>query len=588
MSAPTAERPPQGTVGTGSRPVDAAVRESRRNGVSAVRLPPLVSSPFLDAPAAPHLPSLERLRAALPTRSAWAAVASRVAAPGLVLFLAGVVHAWGMKQNPNFFDDEGTYVSQAWSVDKLHTLAPYTYWYDHPPAGWIALAAWSVLTGGFNRADYAVADQRVFMLVVAMVAAWLIYVVARRLGANRFFATLAIALFTLSPLSVHYQRMVLLDNIAVAWILAACALALTPSKRLVSYAGSGACFALAVLTKETFLLFLPALAFLVWQRSSGSTRRYSVAMFGAAVVTIGTFYPLFAALRGELLAGAHTASLQYGITFQLTREGGGSIFHVGSGTRSVVVDWLRFDTIVPLATVCLLPVALLVRRLRWLVLALLPPAALLFRPGTYVPAMFVVGMLPFAALLVALVADWLWQSSPQTLHWHRLAPLARRVGVLASVACVVLVGALAATAAPRWASGNARLMTVDDATTTRAAVNWLDTHASHDSRLLVDNTLWVDLVERGFSQAKTIWFYKLDLDPAIQIPVDDFDYVVVSNYMAGNLDRLPRVRAAVKRSRIVVSFAQGNERIDIRRIVKPAGTRLKTNAYRNSRMAKRG
>ena len=35
---------------------------------------------------------------------------------------------------PAYFDDEGTYVSQAWAVQEMGALAPYTYWFDHRPS----------------------------------------------------------------------------------------------------------------------------------------------------------------------------------------------------------------------------------------------------------------------------------------------------------------------------------------------------------------------------------------------------------------------------------------------------------------------
>lgn len=57
----------------------------------------------------------------------------------LLVGLAQLVNVTGW---PVFGDDEGTYTAQAWAV--LHgDLAHYTYWYDHPPAGWIQLAAGS-------------------------------------------------------------------------------------------------------------------------------------------------------------------------------------------------------------------------------------------------------------------------------------------------------------------------------------------------------------------------------------------------------------------------------------------------------------
>ena len=176
---------------------------------------------------------------------------------GALSLVLGIVHAWGMGRYPAFFDDEGTYVSQAWSVDAFQELSPYTYWYDHPPLGWILLAGWTRVVPTFGADLYSVAAARTFMALIFVLSACLLYVVARRLGVRRPFAALAVLLFGLSPLAVHYQRMVLLDNIAVCWLLAAFALALSPRRRLWAYAGSGVCLAAASLTKETFVLFVP-------------------------------------------------------------------------------------------------------------------------------------------------------------------------------------------------------------------------------------------------------------------------------------------------------------------------------------------
>ena len=54
--------------------------------------------------------------------------------------VAAVAHAWNMFEFPYYESDEGTYLAQAWSVFHLGQLAPYTYWYDHPPLGWLVIA----------------------------------------------------------------------------------------------------------------------------------------------------------------------------------------------------------------------------------------------------------------------------------------------------------------------------------------------------------------------------------------------------------------------------------------------------------------
>ena len=50
-----------------------------------------------------------------------------------------VLSVWNVTESSAFQDDEGTYTSQAFSVLEDGRLAPYTYWYDHPPLGWIQL-----------------------------------------------------------------------------------------------------------------------------------------------------------------------------------------------------------------------------------------------------------------------------------------------------------------------------------------------------------------------------------------------------------------------------------------------------------------
>ena len=78
-----------------------------------------------------------------------------------VLVLAlGWVHGVGMSSFPARFADEGAYMSQAWAVLTRFDLGHYTYWYDHPPLGWLILAAYTGLTGSLARAPYAVAAGR--------------------------------------------------------------------------------------------------------------------------------------------------------------------------------------------------------------------------------------------------------------------------------------------------------------------------------------------------------------------------------------------------------------------------------------------
>ena len=65
---------------------------------------------------------------------------------GILLMLTAAVRLINLMGSPARLDDEGTYMAQAYAVAKWGELAHYTYWYDHPPAGWLQLALWTVIS----------------------------------------------------------------------------------------------------------------------------------------------------------------------------------------------------------------------------------------------------------------------------------------------------------------------------------------------------------------------------------------------------------------------------------------------------------
>ena len=164
-----------------------------------------------------------------------------------------IAHAWGMTRYPAFFDDEGTYVSQAYAVDKLHTLAP-------TPTGTTihrSVAAAGRLGESSSRSSRrrrSRSPPRACSSCSCSLSAPRSSTGSHDGSARRSLSAFATLLFGLSPLAIHYQRMVLLDNIAVPWLLAAFS-SRCPRGAAWRYAGSAICLAAAGLTKETFLLF---------------------------------------------------------------------------------------------------------------------------------------------------------------------------------------------------------------------------------------------------------------------------------------------------------------------------------------------
>jgi hypothetical protein len=484
-----------------------------------------------------------------------------------LLAVVAVTHAVGMATAPQRVDDEGTYVAQAWAVQHWGTLAHYTYWYDHPPLGWLLMAAWTAATGAFGRAATAIAAGREFMLVAQLASATLVYALARRLDLRRAFAAAAVLLFSLSPLALGMHRAVYLDNVATPFLLAAFVLALSPSRRLAAHVGAGLCAAAAVLVKETTLLLVPAVLWQYWQVSDRRTRRYSLMLAGSLFALVGAAYVLYAALRGELLPGPSHVSLFDGVRFQLAgRAPSGSPLDPDSNGHHTLALWLGQDPWLLGAAALLIPAGLAIRRLRPVTAALAIMVAMVVRPG-YLPVPLVIGMLPFASVLVAGVADTAWGRLARRPAPGRSAPRRPALAPVLGAACLVVA---AVVVAPQWVSKDRDLMTADRDAPFRQAEGWIADNVPQSARLLVDDALWVDLVERGYQPGQVVWFYKLDTDRdvAARYPRGwrEFDYVVSSATLRSFPDDLPQVSQALRGSKVVAAFGRGDERVEVREV----------------------
>ena len=488
---------------------------------------------------------------------------SRLTTAAVLLPLLGVVAVMRLVNlvgAPQRIDDEGTYMAQAYAMLHLGELTHYTYWYDHPPLGWLQIAGWLGLAEKFGPVTDAVAVGRLFMVLASVVAAALLWVLVGRLGYGRIAAGAAVALLALSPLAVQYERTVYLDNLSTVWVLAAAVCFATPRRRLLAYMGGAVCFAVAVLTKETALLMLPMVAWLGWQRGNTGTRRYAMAVAGALFGLLISAYLLAAAVRSELLPGKGHVSLVDGISFQLfSRTSGGSVFTAGSSTQQTLLGWLSLDAVLLAAGLGAALVALAVKALRPIAFGFLLLAATVLRGG-YLPIPYVIVVLPLAALLIAAVAEE--------------AVRRIRVGVpimkIAAVAVLVAVAGAGVVAEPRWRDTLNFLTTADQDAPMRQARQWVVDNVSHDQRMIVDDAFWSDLVTAGWKRDDVAWFYKLDTDPAVQALNPhgwrDYDYVVATDAVRQFPASFAQINGAMTGSQPVATFGTGAARVEVRRI----------------------
>lgn len=478
-----------------------------------------------------------------------------------VLAVSAVVNFLNVGGAPQRIDDEGTYTAQAWAVTHLGELAHYTYWYDHPPLGWLQIAGYTQLTGAFERWDIAVLAGREAVLVAALISVALLWALARRLGMSRGAAAATGILFALSPLAVQFHRTVYLDNIAVPWLLLAFFLATNRRGQLAAFAGSALAFGISVLTKETFLLALPLLIWVMVRSARRETRRYTLSVAASILVLIGGSYLLLAAVKGELFSGAGRVSLIEGITFQLgSREGSGSITDPDSLINRTLGMWWQLDPVFIVLSLLAAGAALFLPRLRPYAVLVLAMTLFMFRPGGYLPVPYVIMLIPFGALLIAGVVD-------SAIARLRRTGASRKPFAIGAVA-VAAVGAIVAV--PLWTTQLRGFVLADLDAPLRNAQEWLIENASTDERVIVDDAMWVDLVKAGWDRDNVIWYYKLDTDPAVQAGSPngwrDADYVVTTDSMRTFPGAFPQVQEAIDNSVVVATFGEGTQAVDVRRV----------------------
>lgn len=219
----------------------------------------------------------------------------------VVMGLAGtfVAHAYNMFNFPRYELDEGTYMSNAWAITQ-GLISPYPYGYGHPPLAWMQIAAWVKLTGGLFTFGNALNSGRVLMLLYALGSALLVYLIVRRMSGSLSAALLALVIFSFSPLSITYQRQVFLDNVATFWLLLSIYWLAVSNSRMLYLVLAAIAFGFCALSKEVYLVCLPAIIYAAWLHTTKFQRKFTLITFIYAVMAICSTFLLMAILKDEL------------------------------------------------------------------------------------------------------------------------------------------------------------------------------------------------------------------------------------------------------------------------------------------------
>lgn len=493
------------------------------------------------------------------------------------LLLVGLIaHGLNMFNFPSFTfnGDEGIYTGQALAVLQ-GKLAPYTYFYDHAPGGWIFLAAWMALTGGPHTFGSAIDSGRVLMLLLHLAIIHRLYRVAREFGCGRSAAALAGLLFALSPLTLFYGRPVMLDSMMLFWLLISLDLLLDGQGRLSRLVLSGVCFGIALLTKETAIFLLPAMLLLALQERRAHHGRFAVFGWLLPMAFVASWYLLYAALKNELLPpgllgdSRPHVSLLGTLLWQMGRDGGGMFNWHNQFWHFLREDWMLRDPILIVAGVVAIGVNLArgIRDRVALAVGLLGLLPLYYLArGGLVFNFYILFAVPFFALNIAAVIALVFG------HMKRW-PWATAAIVVALVAMLALNW---------WSIGSAGpLYSARSGQAGHAAIGWIRANLPPTSTIIADDAFWPDLRvpapgAPAFPNIHSHW--KVGQDPEVGVGVfrNDWrtvDYLIMTPGLANNFagTTYPVAQDALRHARMIRRWAIDGTVVELWQVEQPAG-----------------
>lgn len=426
----------------------------------------------------------------------------------VLLLIAGVAHAWNMFHFPYFENDEATYVSQAWSFIHTGKLTPYTYYYDHAPVGWIFLGMWFFITGGLTTfGQNPLISGRIFIFILHMFSVLFLYIITKRVTRQKLAASLAVIVFSLSPLELYFGRRVLLDNIMIFWVLLSLVFATNTPHRLRDSFLSAVTFAIASLSKENALFLAPAILYIIWLYSQPRIKSWAVALWFIVSLVLISLYPLYALLKGELfpsgtfLGGSHPhVSL---ITTTLQQGGRGSFafpWEHQSAFYTNLQEWLARDPwIIIIGSICLLASMILNERYREIkAIALTAILEILFLArGNLVIDFYILAVLPLLAMIIGIMI-----ARPVVWAKNHISPLGYGITVCFLIALIFI-------------NSGTPAFTRDETTNQEKAVTWIEQHIPKNAYIAIDNYAYPQLHDvDGYKNADFV--YKIQYAPEIR------------------------------------------------------------------------
>lgn len=483
---------------------------------------------------------------------------------GAIGVLGVAVHGVNMGTAPAPASGEGALVAAGWSIVHLGSAGDATFSSAGPSLAPVHFGAWFWATGALGRASSAIAAGREAMLAAHLISIPLVWVLARRSGLTRWAAGGAALVFAVSPLAVALDRPVSGAGLAVPWMLAALALASARRPRTVTGMAAGLCLAVAVLTEHRVALVVPAVGWLLW-RSSPRHRGRPRRVVAAAAAYGGAWLAVTALVR----SGAPEGGGSLGLLDRIRLVAGDASSAVGTVADGFdgrsVANLIGLDRIC--AGACLVAaivVPSVVPRLRPIGCAFWAFAALVLVSGE--PSWtIVVAMVPLGAVLLAAGAQlvWVWHLEARLEPGRQAHPASAAVRRLDAAAPLVLAAAAVALllAVPDWVSTHRDVAAADAAAPLASACDWVVDNLNDGDRVIVDDAIWVDLVESGLAPSLLAGYGAVGAGPDWR----SYGYIV-STPALRDAGVSPGLASAIGSAREIASVGEGDDRVEVRRI----------------------
>jgi Glycosyl hydrolases family 8/Dolichyl-phosphate-mannose-protein mannosyltransferase len=429
----------------------------------------------------------------------------------LTICLVIYLRTYNIFTYPYYENDEGTYLSQAWAVTELNKLAPYTYWYDHAPLGWMILGFMSKIFGGYNLFGNAMNTGRFFILILNFITTIYLFLITKKITNNYYMALASVLFFSILPLASYHQRRIFLDNIMVTVFSGSLFYVLGSSLRLKTIIGSGLLFGMSMMTKESALVFLPGIAFLLYTGLGQKQKFIGSTLWSMMVGSIVSLYILLAIFKTELFPSSNKVSLIGTLGFHLGRKKNLPFWQKGSDFMDVFDGWMLYDSnsVYILLTVLGLSIVYLIFNFKnryVLGISLLNLTYILFLiRGGIVLQLYIIPLVFLLSILFGMMLS-------SVVNYLKTQNFGFRVANL-----VVLIALIPLVTFSSNATYN--LFNKDEVSAYQSAVDWFRANVNSDSKIIIDCGIFPQMhfPEKGQKVFKNAdWYWKASYDPEIR------------------------------------------------------------------------